>query len=224
MFIITDIAIIFLWLIRYFIHSAENRQFHVNICLDGGRQEFANVIDEKDSDFVSPVQARFKKKPKLGGLQAQLNIDKNGNFVVKKPQGDLPTINEISKTSFKDIDEEISASRISIGIIETKIAELEKMRDQERKNLARLVKKRTQKMAQCTVLIGYEDRPLSQVITRLFPRLYTREKRQLYAFGEICHSSYYCIDDRQQIRLWEMSKLQRGMENAVEDVWITVLT
>lgn len=203
---------------HYLIHSTENRQFHVNICLDGGQQEVANVIDEKDSDFVSPVQARFKKKPKLGGLQAQLNIDKNGNFVVKKPQGDLPSINEISKASYKDIDEEISASRISIGTIETKIAELEKMRDQERKNLVRLVKKRTQKMAQCTVLIGYEDRPLSQVITRLFPRLYTKEKRQLYALGEIGHSSFYCVDEKQQIRLWEMSKLQLGMDNAVDDV------
>jgi hypothetical protein len=137
---------------------------------------------------------------------------------VKKPQGDLPSINDISKASFKDIDEEICATRINIGVIETKMAELEKMRDQERKNLARLVKKRTQKMAQCTVLIGYEDRPLSEVLTRLFPRLCAKEKRQFYALGEIGHSSYHCVDDRQQIlRLWEMSKLQRGMEEDVVD-------
>jgi len=196
----------------------KSRDIHVNKCLDkcqsdkkrGGFTSDQDIVflDVKDTDFVSPL--KVAKKPKA---QGKLKIDSSGNFVVSKPENNITVLETYKKAAHEDgnLDSEISASRLNIGSIEARIAELQRQREDERKNLSRLLKRKTVAIAQSTELVGRERRPLENVLNIVFPNMsYIRSaKDSMLQIGT--NSSK--IELNKVCPLWELSKLSSSMFN-----------
>ena len=83
-----------------------------------------------------------------------------------KPQ-DLCNLSSFKPTD--PIDKEIRETRLYIGEIEVKMAELEKRREAAKKKLSKLLKKKMLESLNNHVLIGSEARKLSEIIDIVFP-------------------------------------------------------